>query len=283
MAAIATPAPGKLPVWSTVGACYATVARNLGQLVRISWLWLLIMVPVYAVAHWLALRNWDWPQEQAMKGGVSQLIALLPFVVELPFLASIAVAWHRLILRRERVTQPAYLRLDKTVWLYALYSFAFLVLMQGPPTGFLILAPETPLTAVLWLVAIIVLALAIGLLMLPRLSLVLPAVAVGERLSLGQAWRMSRGNTLRLALATCLCVLPAAFTLLLPLLFLSLFLRVSADADGISQLLDGFDQLLGSLVYAVVNSIGYAVLVIFAVTLLSLTYAFFAAPHDENH
>jgi len=35
--------PPKLPVWSTVDACYATVARNFGQLLRISWLQLLII------------------------------------------------------------------------------------------------------------------------------------------------------------------------------------------------------------------------------------------------
>jgi hypothetical protein len=272
MATLTIPAPRKLPVWSTARACYATVAGNLGQLVRVSWLWLLIMVPVYAVAHWLALRNWDWSEEQAMQRLASQLIALLPLVVELPFLASIAVAWHRLILRRERVTQPAYLRLDRIVWLYTLYSFAFFLLLQVPLTGFLVVAPDTTLIATLALLG----------LMLPRLSLVLPALAIGQRLSLGQAWRITRGNTLRLALATCLCILPAFLVLLLPLLFLSLFLRASDQATSLSQLLDSFDQLLGSPMLAVFNSLGYAVLIIFAVTLLSLTYAFFAAPRDQH-
>jgi len=47
MTAISASAP-KLPVWQSVRASYAIVARNLGQLVRMCWLWVLIMVPVYA-------------------------------------------------------------------------------------------------------------------------------------------------------------------------------------------------------------------------------------------
>jgi ABC-type Fe3+ transport system permease subunit len=42
------------------------------------------------------------------------------------------------------------------------------------------------------------------------------------------------------------------------------------------------DQLLDSIGYAVFNSLAYAVLTIFAVTLLSLTYGFFVAGRDES-
>src|SRR5262249_56751961 len=63
--------------------------------------------------------------------------------------------------------------------------------------------------------------MAIGLLVLPRLSLVMPATALGERLSLRHAWRMTRGNTLRLGMATALCMLPAVtLAMLVPLLML---------------------------------------------------------------
>ena len=49
----------------------------------------------------------------------------------------------------------------------------------------------------------------VGLLVLPRLSLVMPALALGQRLSLRHAWRITQGNTLRLGTATALCMLPA--------------------------------------------------------------------------
>src|SRR5262249_2026711 len=50
---LAMPAPRKLPVWSTVWAGYVAVGRNIGQLVRISWLWLLVLLPLYAAILWL--------------------------------------------------------------------------------------------------------------------------------------------------------------------------------------------------------------------------------------
>lgn len=278
MTTLAVPAPRKLPVWRTVGACCATVARDLGQLVRISWLWLLIMVPVYVAAHWLASSDWVLMASR----WVREIAPVMPLVVELPFLASIAVAWHRLVLRHERVSAPAYLRLDRQVWLYAMCALGFLVLTIGPLLPVIAVGAATQYsyglpdldTEILLLVVVlppIVLGLAVGLFMLPRLSLVLPALALGERLSFSKAWRVTRGNTLRFALATCLCMLPALL-LLMPLPLLSLVL---AGPWWLNQLLD-------SLGYAVFNSLAYAVLTIFAVTLLSLTYRFFVVPADDE-
>jgi len=114
----------RLPVLRTGGASNATVARNFGYLLRISWLWLLIMLPVYAVIHAAVGRlNPIWWKE-ADQGLLAALLgSLLPNVIELPALASsIAVAWHRLVLRGERVAQPVYLRLHRVVWRYALWS-----------------------------------------------------------------------------------------------------------------------------------------------------------------
>jgi hypothetical protein len=84
--------PRKLPAWSTVSTCYSLVARNLGQLVRIAWFLLLIMMPMYAVTYWL---SWPWSSEATgdIGGLVNQLFTSLPSLIELPFLASIAVAW----------------------------------------------------------------------------------------------------------------------------------------------------------------------------------------------
>src|SRR5512145_3345231 len=135
MSTAAAAAPRKLPVRSTVGACYATVAGNLGQLVRISWLWLLIMVPVYATAHWLVSFDWVWTAPDwawMAPRWVREIAPVTPFVVELPFLASIAVAWHRLVLRHESVSAPAYLRLDRQVWHYVVCALGFLMLTIGP-------------------------------------------------------------------------------------------------------------------------------------------------------
>jgi hypothetical protein len=280
----------KLAVWRTVRSCYATVLQNLDQLVRISWLWLLVMVPVYAAAHWLVSNVWELPGIPPMPRWVHVIAVVLPLVVELPFLASIAVAWHRLVLRHERISASAYLRLDTSVWLYVLYSLVFLaitiapVLCAVPSIG----QSASEILLSLLIAALIALTLAAPIFLLPRLSIVLPALALGERLSLWEAWRATRGNTLRLALATCLCMLPALFLIiLLPLLS---FLLWSPSWEDMQQMQEWtratpqnfIDRILDSVSYAVFNSLAYAVLTIFAVTLLSLAYRLFAGPGRED-
>ena len=294
MTAIAAPAPPKLPVWQTVRASYAIVARNLGQLVRICWLWVLIMVPVYAASDWF---EETWSREsgaQATYHWMREVAAALPSPVDLPFLASIAVAWHRLVLRGVRVTQPAYLRLDGVVWRYVLYSFAFLLLERGTLVICAALAQNLGIAADFFSRLVIELlaapaatgaALAIGLLVLPRLSLVMPAVAVGERLSLRQAWRITHGNTLRLGVATALCMLPAVtLAMVVPLLMLLVrapwwldfsWPQIVAPMWALVPVWELAIQLSQSLAYALFTALAYPVLTIFGVTLLSLTYRFF--------
>jgi hypothetical protein len=108
----------------------------------------------------------------------------------------------------------------------------------------------------------------VGLLVVPRVSIALPAIALDEALTLGEAWRLSRGNTWRLALATILCAIPAV-VVASPLYWLfSWQTRASSVVLGTAA----------SLVDAVFVTVG--------VTLLSLAYRCFAhreagdgAPH----
>jgi hypothetical protein len=253
----ASPAsPPKLPFWRTVGACYAIVFRNFGQLLRIGWLWLLIMLPVYAAAEWLASR---WQGNQIG----DFLLSMLPSVLEVPALASIAVAWHRLVLRQERVQGAVYLRLDRLVWWYAMILLIFIVVTVGPfLCGMVAVLPENPsnpstLLSVAQIFAGIAVGLAIGALVLPRLSLVLPAGALGERLTLGEAWHATRGNTWRLAWASLLCSLPP----LIPAAVLLWYVEGSTPAVS----------MIGRTVY----SLAYVLFVAIAVTLLSVAYRHF--------
>lgn len=244
----------KLPFWRTVGACYATVFGNFGELLRISWLWLLIMLPVYAAAEWLDARS------QGDQIG-DFLLSMLSSVLEVPALASIAVAWHRLVLRQERVQGAVYLRLDRVVWWYAMVLLAFIVVTVGPVlAGVAAVLPEGSPGTLLLLVPIfagIGVGVGIGVFVLPRLSLVLPAGALGERLTLGEAWRATRGNTWRLACASLLCSLPP----LIPAAVL-VFLVEGRSLD---------ESIIGITVY----SLAYVLIVTIAVTLLSLAYRHF--------
>jgi hypothetical protein len=272
----ATPLPlPKLPFWRTVGACYATVARNLEQLARMSWLWLVILLPVYASVQWLI---WPWTNEikQQTGGAIAEAMSVLPHIVEIPALASIAVAWHRLVLREEGVHSAAYLRIDRIVWSYALVLFAFLALAFGPmwyASARTTALPDDlddlwavwmPLSAILMSTAA---ALMIVMFFLPRLSLVLPAIALGERLSLADAWRVTRGNTWRLACAVVLCEL-SLLALLLPLISLYLYLYAYLSTRTLS------------VIVATISALAYVLVVTIGVTLLSLAYRHFVWRHE---
>jgi hypothetical protein len=298
--AIAASAPPKLPVWKTVRASYVIVGRNLGQLVRICWLWLLIMVLVHAALDWL---EGAWSGETGAQATRQWMrdIAAPQSPIDLPFLASIAVAWHRLVLREERATRQAYLRLDGVVWCYLVYCFAFLLLERGIPVicAFFVqnLAIEADSSTRL-LIELLPAPIAtgaemvIGLLVLPRLSLVMPAVAVGERLSLRQAWRSTRANVLRLGAATALCMLPAVtLAMLVPLLMLLVrapwwlgfsWPQIVALMWAIMPVWRFAIEFSQSYAYAVFVMVAYPVLTIVGVTLLSLTYRFFAVPSEGS-
>jgi len=270
-----TAAAPKLPFWATVGRCYATVFRNFGQLLRISWLWLLIMLPLYAIVHGL---TWSPAMETAApEGGILALIiSFLPNAVEFPVLASIAVAWHRLVLREEAVRGPFYLRLDSVVWRYALILLVFFVLVAAPfvaatysGISAALLDPKMSLSAaatpgaVATVIICLAATLAIAGFLLPRLSLMLPAIALGESLSAAAAWRVSGGNTWRLLWATLLCSVPLYVLLFAPV---AMYFR---DETQASAALVG---TIGSLISVLIVTVG--------VTLLSLSYRHFARQGD---
>jgi hypothetical protein len=118
----------------------------------------------------------------------------------------------------------------------------------------------------------------------------MPAMALDERLSLRHAWRITRGNTLRLGAATALCMLPAVtLAILVPLLMLLVgapwwlgfsWPQIVALMWTIMPVWGFAVELAQSLAYAIFVAIAYSVLTTFGVTLLSLTYRSFAVPSE---
>src|SRR5262249_26873113 len=187
-------------------------------------------------------------------------------------------------------------RLDGIVWRYALYALAFLLLERGAllVSAFLAeyLAIEADLTELLAAPAATGATMGVGLLVLPRLSLVLPALALGERLSLRHACRTPGATPLRLGGAPPLGFPPAVtLAMLIPLLMLLVgapwwlgfsWPQIVALMWAIWPLWGLAIQLSRSLAYAVFVAIAYPVLTIFGVTLLSLVYRFFAVPSEGS-
>jgi hypothetical protein len=214
---------------------------------------------MYAVTYWL---SWPWSSEATgdIGGLVNQLFTSLPSLIELPFLASIAVAWHRLLLRQERFAGILYFRFDALVWRYAALSLGLLVLSTAP----FYYSPSSspgPIEIGLML-GLIWLGVGVIFLVLPRVSIALPAVALDERLTLEQAWRMSRGNSWRLALATLLCALPT----------LMIFVPLYWYFD--------WQPRTSSVILGTLTSLIEVLLVTIGVTLLSLAYRFFIQQPD---
>lgn len=219
--------PPKLPFWRTVARAYAAPFVNFGSLVRAAWLWVLLLTPVLLAISWFlaplytALADVSKADLNASTPVELQLLSILPQLVMVPAVASIAVAWHRLILGQER---PAgtYLRFDRSVWLYAAFLLAvellFFALFNLPEVVASVRGTSLPLW-IPWLGFVLAMAVAF---IVGRLSLVLPPIALGRTdIGLGDAWRATQGNTWRLFWGPIVCLLflalPAVVVLILAL------------------------------------------------------------------
>jgi hypothetical protein len=134
------------------------------------------------------------------------LVQVLIRLINLPALTSMAVAWHRLPLRQEHVGS-SYLRLDRTVIRYAAALLLFELISFAPNVIHLIFrglsGPAMAARQAFGLLPFI------GLLILSRPSLVLPAWALGQcDVTFGAAWRGGRHNRLRLFTTYVLCIAP---------------------------------------------------------------------------
>ncbi len=209
----------KLPVFRTTLNAWASVIRNLGLMARLYWPWMAIVaITLLAWGVGIVVNSGFAEPSPVLVGGAGwvPLIALLiAVVIATP---AIFVGWHRGIQTGERPSQP--IRIDGAVWAYIGYSVLIglaLVLtvvlfgtvvtaVVGISTGlgdgpmslerFAALAPFLPLAIVPYY------------LLLSRFSLVLPAIAVGQTMSLTDSFRRTRGNTWRLTFGAGLVYLP---------------------------------------------------------------------------
>ena len=130
-------------------------------------------------------------------------------------ICSMAVNWHRFLLRDDIPEGWENLRLDGKVWRYAGNSLLISLIAGLIFLAFFIViviaglvmralhgaAPGDPQAWSLAFVLLMLVSFAVSLLPLIfmfRLSIKLPAIAVGDDYGLGDAWRDSRGNNIRL-------------------------------------------------------------------------------------
>jgi hypothetical protein len=226
-------ASSKLPLWDAICRSYSTYFYNFPDVLRISWLWLVVTVPLSGFSNWL---RWSWmagvmanlkaglppqptahvmssPIEIVVLGNFASLIVIFAGV-------SIAVAWHRRIILDEHPGFSGSNIATKNLWRYVgvgvticlicivpalvmLWMFLFFAsfgtggVPAGPRSWFIILIP------VIFLLYLVVFAIFL------RLSLLFPARAVGDTgLTFKEAWRRTRANTWRMFWGIVACTLP---------------------------------------------------------------------------
>jgi hypothetical protein len=151
--------------------------------VRICMMWAPLVI-----AAGLAEYAMGPPDPRAQELTPEMLVQVLTGIVSLLATCSIAVSWHRFILRDE---PAAGLRLDAGVFRYAGNTLLILLVMLVPALLMLIVMEIAPRPGAILGLPVIVLA---GGVMI-RASIKLPAVALGDKtFSFRDAWRASEGN-----------------------------------------------------------------------------------------
>lgn len=259
-----------LPIWDLVVASYSRVIKAFGYALRISGPWLVLLIVLTILAASLAGASSELignGMDAYMRSDVAigyLLLTLLQVVVYALALASIAVLWHRMILLDETSDASFPFRVDRPVWLYIGYGLLIMLLIMvpsivvfGAASGLAILGGPLVILAVALGVIIYVLVLIATL----RLSIVLPAVAVGhEGFGLRDAWEATRGNGLRF--------LGASLLIALGMILIGAALGLVVGLIGVVT--GGFVHVLTNIITVLVNVLGTLV----GVSSLSLVYGY---------
>jgi hypothetical protein len=183
---------------------------------------------------------------------------LVNFALVLP-MSSIAVGWHRFLLRHEQPATGAAFRLDGVVRDYALLALLFTLIFTGPTLvrfGLERVLDGTTTAGVLTSSALVLIPLILCPFLL-RLSVMLPGVAVeNPEATMAGAWAKSRGNGLRILLIGVAVSLP--FVLVgTPLSLFTIAFRDSAAAVIGIQVVAQLILLLGTMALVTVLSLAY--------------------------
>lgn len=218
----------RLPVVGTGVATVRAVLTNPTVAFRLCWAWII----VFSTGSYVALRITEYIfgstevsySDLFENPGIWPVAALWLAMFNV-MLSSIAVGWHRHQLLGE-APQWLHVRMNAMVWRYA----GLLCLITVPEMTIEVVKEllfpgsldreragtfDWSAQATAWFVIYVVVA---GL--VARLSLGLPAGALGSRISIRQSWARTRGNSLRfIVLTACLQALLEAIFVLLNIYF----------------------------------------------------------------
>jgi hypothetical protein len=271
----------KLPLWNTIGLAYSTYFHNFADVLRISWLWLVVCAPLVNIAN-MAQPSFatqiivqmnsgaspPMPAQQSMPIDMVGVLRHISGLVALLASVSIAVAWHRRIILDEHPRFSVSNVATKSFWRYVGMGLA-ISLTTVPALVFLILlalyAVDYP-DGMIPVVVIPVFATSVAVIL--RLSLLLPARAVGDlELTFRQTWINTRGNTWRLFCGTMICMV-------MPLLFEDFALIFLGGFPGLREFQhEAFVHHI--VVRIVVLTLSYLLMLPIGIGFLSLAYRYF--------
>jgi hypothetical protein len=201
----------KIPVFKTFGNMVDSIIENLSAAFAMSWPWLLVLFLIRVSGDLYLFWNGisKLKPDQADTTQLYSVISVTGILTAIVF-SSIAVNWHRFILRNEVAEGSQRLRLDGLVWRYFLFVVAIALLIAlivfgsifaGTLLGVGLYYASHDVGILLGVIggiaAIPLFLLIFG--MSARWSVKLVAIAMGNKdYTLSDAWRDTNGNTWRL-------------------------------------------------------------------------------------
>lgn len=197
-----TAATTKLPVWRTARETYALIFGNFGFLIRVGWPWMLLAVALLLAMDW-GLSHVGARSDGSRPAWRDIVDYLASSVVQVCCLATFAVHWHRHVLRTAGDNDAPALRL---ILAYAFAAFAIeLIFSNLVISPLLLISPNAVDTGMNFaLIIAFAVLFPVGAYLWCRLTLVLPAIALGRDSSVGAAWFATRDNGMRLLLSSLL-------------------------------------------------------------------------------
>jgi hypothetical protein len=259
-----------LPVGAAFGHSINSTVNNLKFAFHVSWPWLIVLLPVSVFSNvYFQLHP---VEPNTMPDAQTVVLGLLSAVLEIAVFASIAVSWHRYILKDE-VPQSIgdRLRADSVVLRYAgntvLVWLRVMAMMMLSLLPFLIVVGALAvskvlgsLVGILWFIGF--LAYAVWLIgAAGRWSIKLVSVAVGKDMPMRDAWSATEGSHWQIVGLYCLFALCA--------------LGVGLVLGGIAFAGASSGSIPVLIVVMAVQTMINWVFTIWGVTLLTSLYGFF--------
>ncbi len=252
-----------LPVTAAFDHILRSAINNLRFAFHVAWPWLVILVPVNIAVGLAAPFD-----PVAGPNARSLFVALIAGLFSLFAFASIAVNWHRYILKDEVPIGAVRLRTDGLVWHYfgTTLLIILMLMLALVPFAFVLelLALAMGQAAVVAVVPAYVALLLGGLAVFYRLSIRLPAIALGRSdYRFKDAWAESQGNSWQLVGLGLLLFLAM---IVVALLFGLVIALVSKFPGGVAG------QIAGAFIETGANWL----VSILAITALTSLYGFFS-------